>query len=90
MGWPCRINDAKRKRTSYTRRQLLEMDKEFKVNKYITREKRIEMSLSLGLSEKQIKTWFQNRRMKQKRDSKQDQEEINKAENTNICKLQTN
>eukprot|EP00795_Rhopilema_esculentum_P011969 gene11969-2551_t len=66
--WPYRIVEPKRRRTSYTRRQLLEMDKEFKANRYITRERRIELSMALGLTERQIKTWFQNRRMKQKKD----------------------
>ena len=56
------------------------MDKEFKENKYITREKRIELSLALGLSERQIKTWFQNRRMKHKRDSRVTTEEEKKQE----------
>ena len=63
-----RMNDLKRRRTSYTRCQLLEMEKEFEKNKYITRERRIEMSLVLDLTERQIKTWFQNRRMKHKKD----------------------
>lgn len=53
------------------------MDKEFQSHEYITRERRIELSLSLGLSERQVKTWFQNRRMKQKRDRTVIKEEDN-------------
>ena len=66
--WDCCFTDGKRKRTSYTRRQIYDLEKEFTKNRYITRERRIEMSLQLNLSERQIKTWFQNRRMKTKRE----------------------
>eukprot|EP00112_Aurelia_sp_Birch-Aquarium-sp1_P022092 Seg611.12 transcript_id=Seg611.12/GoldUCD/mRNA.D3Y31 product="Homeotic protein proboscipedia" protein_id=Seg611.12/GoldUCD/D3Y31 len=77
-----RINDLKRRRTSYTRCQLLEMEKEFQKNKYIPREKRIEMSVVLDLTERQIKTWFQNRRMKHKKDNiLAESEERNREEN---------
>ena len=64
----CCFTDGKRKRTSYTRRQIYDLEKEFSKNRYITRERRIEMSLQLNLTERQIKTWFQNRRMKTKRE----------------------
>ncbi|XP_013781776.1 homeobox protein HMX2-like [Limulus polyphemus] len=54
-------------RQAYSAKQLERLEAEFKVDKYLSVNKRMELSAALSLTEVQIKTWFQNRRTKWKK-----------------------
>ncbi|GAU98272.1 hypothetical protein RvY_09441 [Ramazzottius varieornatus] len=57
----------KRLRTTFTGHQLSVMEKQFELNRYIGSLERKEISETLGLTEGQVKIWWQNRRIKERK-----------------------
>lgn len=57
----------RRRRTAFSTYQLQELEHEFQSKKYLTLNERSDLAKRLGLSDVQVKIWFQNRRAKWKR-----------------------
>ncbi|CAJ1068584.1 homeobox protein Nkx-3.1 [Xyrichtys novacula] len=57
----------KRSRAAFTHLQVLELEKKFSHQKYLSAPERAHLATTLRLTETQVKIWFQNRRYKTKR-----------------------
>ncbi|BFZ22674.1 hypothetical protein BsWGS_25713 [Bradybaena similaris] len=62
-----RTQDEKRPRTAFTNDQLARLKREFEACRYLTETRRKHLADELGLTESQIKIWFQNKRAKIKK-----------------------
>ncbi|NXI25040.1 VEX1 protein, partial [Sterrhoptilus dennistouni] len=60
-------HEAGRSRTKFSAAQLQELERSFRQQRYIGAGEKRRLAALLNLSQSQIKTWFQNRRMKFKR-----------------------
>uniref|UniRef100_A0A665V1T6 Ventrally expressed dharma/bozozok antagonist n=1 Tax=Echeneis naucrates TaxID=173247 RepID=A0A665V1T6_ECHNA len=58
---------GRRPRTAFTAEQISSLERAFKRNAYLGTQDKAELCKKLNLSDKQIRNWFQNRRMKLKR-----------------------
>ncbi|KAJ7424991.1 Homeobox protein BarH-like 2 [Willisornis vidua] len=64
---PPRGKKPRRSRTIFTEIQLMGLEKKFQKQKYLSTPDRLDLAQSLGLTQLQVKTWYQNRRMKWKK-----------------------
>ncbi|GLV41952.1 ladybird early [Carabus blaptoides fortunei] len=69
----------RKSRTAFTNHQIFELEKRFLYQKYLSPADRDEIASSLGLSNAQVITWFQNRRAKLKRDMEELKKDVESA-----------
>ncbi|XP_022096638.1 NK1 transcription factor-related protein 2-like [Acanthaster planci] len=64
---PGKAGKPRRARTAFTYEQLVALENKFKSTRYLSVCERLNLALSLSLTETQVKIWFQNRRTKWKK-----------------------
>ncbi|KAF3838428.1 hypothetical protein F7725_010196 [Dissostichus mawsoni] len=78
----------KKPRTSFSRVQICELEKRFHRQKYLASAERAALAKSLKMTDAQVKTWFQNRRTKWRRQTAEEREAERQQANRLILQLQ--
>ncbi|KAH3786605.1 hypothetical protein DPMN_164712 [Dreissena polymorpha] len=79
----------KKPRTSFTRLQIVELEKRFERQKYLASTERSTLAKTLKMSDAQVKTWFQNRRTKWRRQTAEERELERQAASRLFLSLQS-
>ncbi|WKY16048.1 hypothetical protein Q1695_001046 [Nippostrongylus brasiliensis] len=78
---PLGSKKARKARTIFTDKQLQELESTFEKQKYLSVQDRMDLAQRMGLTDTQVKTWYQNRRTKWKRQATTGMELLNEAGN---------
>ncbi|XP_050396622.1 T-cell leukemia homeobox protein 3-like [Patella vulgata] len=78
----------KKPRTSFSRLQIMELEKRFHRQKYLASAERSSLAKTLKMTDAQVKTWFQNRRTKWRRQTAEEREAERQAANRLMMSLQ--
>ncbi|XP_053329861.1 T-cell leukemia homeobox protein 2 [Spea bombifrons] len=78
----------KKPRTSFSRLQICELEKRFHRQKYLASAERASLAKTLHMSDSQVKTWFQNRRTKWRRQTAEERESERQHANRMMLQLQ--
>ncbi|NP_001079215.1 T cell leukemia homeobox 3 S homeolog [Xenopus laevis] len=78
----------KKPRTSFSRVQICELEKRFHRQKYLASAERAALAKSLKMTDAQVKTWFQNRRTKWRRQTAEEREAERQQANRLMIQLQ--
>lgn len=73
------VKKKRKSRTAFANHQIFELEKRFLYQKYLSPADRDEIAQSLGLTNAQVITWFQNRRAKLKRDMEELKKDMDAA-----------
>ncbi|MFH4975187.1 hypothetical protein AB6A40_001896 [Gnathostoma spinigerum] len=78
----------KKARTTFSGRQIFELERQFERKKYLSSSERGELARLLNVTETQVKIWFQNRRTKWKKVENEQKNEpivVEPKEELNLC-----
>ncbi|XP_077992784.1 T-cell leukemia homeobox protein 3-like [Glandiceps talaboti] len=78
----------KKPRTSFSRLQICELEKRFHRQKYLASAERAALAKALKMTDAQVKTWFQNRRTKWRRQTAEEREAERQAANRFMFTIQ--